>query len=214
MVRKEKFLFHLEEDRSLAIMKINSFQLQFDKLDSLLCSSFKSIKENKIENLVIDIRDNGGGNANFVRTLVDYLTDKPYVLCAFSQIKSSEATMKCYTTHPIFVNAIEQARKAENDSNVFKKVSEAFEKPYGTITSFNKEEIIPSEKANRFSGQLYVLAGRHTFSAATGFCVAIKDNKIGSIVGEETSDNPTDYGCIMLFSLPNTKINIQNSTQL
>jgi hypothetical protein len=38
-------------------------------------------------------------------------------------------------------------------------------------------------------------------------------DNIGYIVGEETSDDPTGYACIMLFELPNTKINIQNSTQ-
>jgi C-terminal processing protease CtpA/Prc len=53
----------------------------------------------------------------------------------------------------------------------------------------------------------------NTYSAGTIFSAIIKDNNIGYIVGEETSDNPTIYACIMLFELPNTKINIQNSTE-
>lgn len=210
----EPFIFNIDKDKSIAVMKINTFQFDFDVFDAHLKKSFKSIKENKIENLIIDMRDNGGGNANLVKTLVDYLSSKPYVEVAFSQVKSSKAAKKCYTTHPIFINAIEQARKAEGESSSFAKlIDDFFKSKDGTVTSFSKEEIIPSKNKYRFSGQLYVLSSHQTFSAATGFCVTVKDNKLGYIVGEETLDNPTDYGCIMLFPLPNTKINIQNSIQ-
>lgn len=210
---KAKFKFHIDQDRSLAVITLNTFEFDFEEYDSLLSSSFKNIKDNELKNLIIDIRENGGGNGNLINPLVDYLTDKPYITTSSSQIKTSEATIKCYTTHPVFINAIEQARKAEKDSEKFLQFVDAFlENPAGTITNFPKEEAVPTINENRFTVNLYVLTSRHTFSAATGFCVTIKDNKIGSIVGEETSDNPTDFGCIMLFELPNTKINIQNST--
>ena len=39
-------------------------------------------------------------------------------------------------------------------------------------------------------------------------------NGLRKLVGNKTSDNPTDYGCIMLFQIPNTKINIQNITKM
>ena len=210
----EKFKLDIDQNRDLAVITLNTFEFDFEEYDSLLRSSFKSIKDNEIKNLIIDIRQNGGGNGNLINPLVDYLTDKPYITTAFSQIKTSEATLKCYTTHPVFINAIEQARKSEKNSEKFLQLVDAFlDTTPGTITNFPKEEALPTINENRFTSNLYVLTSRHTFSAATGFCVTIKDNKIGYIVGEETSDNPTDYGCIMLFELPNTKINIQNSTQ-
>jgi len=209
----ENFNFRIDHNRSTAVMTINTFEWDFEEYDSLLYSSFKRVKDNNIANLIIDIRENGGGNGNLIGTLVDYLTDKPYITTSSSQVKTSEAAIKCYTTHPVFVNAIEQARKAEKDSEGFLKLVDCFlEKPAGTITSFPMEEVIPAYNENRFRGNLYVLTSHNTFSAATEFCVIIKDNKIGYIVGEETLDNPTDYGCIMLFELPNTRINIQNST--
>jgi len=197
----------------LAILTLNTFEFDFDEYYSVLTSSFKTIKDNKLQNLIIDVRQNGGGNGNLISPLVDFLTDKPYITKSFSQIKASKAAVKCYTTHPIFINAIEQARKAEKESKEFLRLVDAIlEKPPGTITNLPEEKVIPTVNENRFSGNLYVLASRNTFSAATGFCATIKDNKIGYIVGEETSDNPTDYGCIMLFELPNTRIKIQNST--
>ena len=208
------FEYHIEKDRSTAVMEINTFEFQFEEYDSLLRSSFKDIKQSGVNNLIIDVRANHGGNANLIGTLVDYLTDKPYITDAKSEVKTSEATKKCYTTHPIFVNAIEQARKAEGNSSDFMELVNCFlEQPAGTITTFPEEITIPKENEYRFNGRLFVLTSKETFSGGTGFSVIIKDNNIGYIVGNETSDNPTDYGCIMLFELPNTKINIQNSTQ-
>ncbi len=204
----------LEPTRKTALLKLNTFNLNFDKYDSLLLNAFKEIQKNEIENLIIDVRANKGGNGNLISTLVNYLTDKPYIETSESQVKSSEATKLCYTTHPIFVNAIEQARKAEGETPYFLKLVDCFlEAEPGTITTFPKEIRTPDENQFRFKGQLYVLTSKHTFSAGTQFSVMIKDNDIGYIVGEETSDDPTEYGCIMLFELPNTKINIQNSTQ-
>lgn len=208
------FEYHFDLERGTAVMTINTFEFQFERYDSLLKSSFKDIKQSEVNNLIIDVRANHGGNGNLIGTLVDYLTDQPYISTAGSEVKTSEATKICYTTHPVFVNAIEQARKAEDNSSDFIELANCFlEKPAGTITTFPKRITTPGENEYRFDGTLYVLTSANTFSGGTGFSVIIKDNDIGYIVGNETSDNPTDYGCIMLFELPNTKINIQNSTQ-
>ena len=212
--RYEKdFDYSIEQERDLAVMEINTFEFQFERYDSLLKSSFKDIKQCGVNNLIIDVRSNHGGNGNLIGTLVDYLTDQPYISDGGSEVKTSEATLECYTTHPVFVNAIEQARKAEGGSSDFIEFVNCFlEKPAGTITTFPEKITTPKQNEYRFDGTLYVLTSANTFSGGTGFSVIIKDNDIGYIVGSETSDNPTDYGCIMLFELPNTKINIQNST--
>ncbi len=211
---KKDFDFHIEKDRNLAVMEINTFEFQFDEYDSLLRSAFKDIKQTGVNNLIIDVRANHGGNGNIVGTLVDYLTEKPYKSSGQSEVKTSEATKECYTTHPVFINAIEQARKAEGNSSHFMELINCFlEKPAGTITTFPGKETIPKENEFRFNGNLYLLTSNETFSSGTLLSGLIKDNNLGTIVGQETSDNPTMYACIMLFELPNTKITIQNSTE-
>jgi hypothetical protein len=211
---KKDFEFTLEPTRKTALLELNTFHLDFDRYDSLLVHVFTEIQKNEIENLIIDVRANKGGNGNLVSTLVDYLTDQTYITTAGSEVKTSEATKLCYTTHPVLVNAIEQARKAEGDKQEFLKLVDCFlEEEPGTITKFPEEINIPEENELRFNGQLYVLTSKDTYSAGTLFSAIIKDNNIGEIVGEETSDNPTMYACIMLFELPNTKITIQNSAQ-
>lgn len=211
---KKDFEFKLEPTRKTALLELNTFHIDFDRYDSLLVHVFTEIQKNEIENLIIDVRANKGGNGNLVSTLVNYLTYKPYNTSAGSQVKTSEATKLCYTTHPVLVNAIEQARKAEGDKPEFLKLVDCFmEAEPGTVTTFPKEINTPEENQLRFKGQLFLLTSKDTYSAGTLFSAIIKDNNIGDIVGEETSDNPTMYACIMIFELPNTKINIQNSAQ-
>lgn len=206
--------FDLEPTRKTALLTLNTFHLDFDRYDSLLNQVFTEIQNNEIENLIIDVRANKGGNGNLVSTLLNYLTDKTYITTAGTQVKTSEATKRCYTTHPVLVNAIEQARKAEGDKPEFLKLVDCFlEGEPGTITTFPKEINTPDDNPLRFKGRLYVLTSKETYSAGTLFSAIIKDNNLGTIVGEETSDNPTMYACIMLFELANTKINIQNSAQ-
>lgn len=213
-VQKRDFSFILERDRNTARLELNTFHLDFDRYDSLLKHVFSEIKRNEIENLIIDVRSNKGGNGNLVSLLINYLTDQPYVASAGSQVKTSVATKHCYTTHPVLVDAIEQARKAEGDKPEFLKLVDCFlEYEPGTITDFPKEINTPEENEDRFNGQLYVLTSKDTYSAGTLFAAQIKDNNIGVIIGEETADNPTMYACIMLFELPNSKITIQNSAQ-
>ncbi len=171
------FECRIEQDRRLALMTINTFEFQFERYDSLLKSAFRDIKQNGINNLIIDVRVNHGGNGNLIGTLVDYLTDKPYITDAKSEVKTSEATKECYTTHPIFVNAIEQARKAEGNKSEFMELVNCFlEKPAGTITTFPEKITRPKENEYRFTGTLYVLTSDETFSGGTGFSVIIKDN--------------------------------------
>jgi C-terminal processing protease CtpA/Prc len=211
--RTNSFSFNKSDD--IAIFSLNTFDLNFHEYDSIMTGGFKEIESQGINNLIIDIRKNSGGNSNFIVPLMDYLTDKPYYQVSKSEVKTSEAAMKCFTTNPIFINAIKQARKAEKESKKIDTLVDCYlNKPNGTLTSIEQTEEIPTkDKGNRFSGQLFVLTSQSTFSAATGFASLIKDYSLGSIIGEETSDNPTDYGSIILFDLPNSKVTIQNSTE-
>jgi len=45
-----------------------------------LKKSFKELKANNIDHLIIDLRHNGGGNFLFGQMLIAYLTDKPYTV--------------------------------------------------------------------------------------------------------------------------------------
>lgn len=57
-----------------------------------------------------------------------------------------------------------------------------------------------------YSGKIYVLTAHETFSSAMMFSVVLQDNKLARVIGEPSREKPTDYGDVVRFSLPNSKL--------
>lgn len=53
---------------------------------------------------------------------------------------------------------------------------------------------------------LVVLCDRYTFSSATMMCVYVRDGKLGTLIGEPSSNMPNAYGDILYFVLPNSHL--------
>lgn len=64
-----------------------------------------------------------------------------------------------------------------------------------------------------FDGDLYLLTSVYTFSSAMDFAMLVKDNKLGLIIGQAPGNNPSSYGDISFFTLPNSNIFMQISTK-
>lgn len=56
--------------------------------------------------------------------------------------------------------------------------------------------------------ELVVLSDKYTFSSATLLCTWIRDGKLGKIIGEPSSNQPSAYGDILVFTLKNSKLEI------
>lgn len=70
-----------ETDENLAVITIRSFYYyreNFDTFKSFIDSCFNEIKNEQIENLIIDLRDNGGGDPYCGSYLLQHIADKPY----------------------------------------------------------------------------------------------------------------------------------------
>ena len=82
---------------------------------------------------------------------------------------------------------------------------------------YERQSINRSEKYRKkgygFSGNIYVIISVYTYSSAMDFAMLIKDNNIGTIIGEASSNNPNSYGMITRFVLPNSKLYAQISTK-
>lgn len=77
----ENLDFTLNTSENLAIVKIRSFVYYGDQLPiftSFIDSCFNQIALNNIENVVIDLRDNGGGDPYCAVHLLQYISDKPF----------------------------------------------------------------------------------------------------------------------------------------
>ncbi len=79
---EEDFLY-LDHREGYAYMRLRTFSYQalrdrgFDYED-FLEASFRDLKEKKVNNLILDLRGNGGGKDEYGALLVSYLSDKPF----------------------------------------------------------------------------------------------------------------------------------------
>lgn len=64
-----------------------------------------------------------------------------------------------------------------------------------------------------FGGNVYVLTSSGTFSSAMMFAEYIKDNHLGTIIGEAPGNIPSGYGDITIFQLPESGLYMHVSTK-
>jgi hypothetical protein len=96
----EQYLSLAYPQDGLAIMTLKTFANEYlestkENFTDFLATSFKALNEKKISKLVIDLRENGGGEDTNGLLLYRYLSDKP-----FRYYASLNSTKKQETGHP------------------------------------------------------------------------------------------------------------------
>ena len=165
----------LNKEKQTAILTIKWFQndvLQSSgkQFKSFIDSAFTEINKVSVKNLIIDIRNNGGGESENASYLYSYLTDKP-----FRFLYCMETNQKTY-----------EDDKKRDIKYAFRKDT----RKYRTVDSSTKSSQffglnIQQPHSNNFGGNVYVLIDGLTISAAPQFASLIKLNKRGKIIGEE-----------------------------
>lgn len=64
-----------------------------------------------------------------------------------------------------------------------------------------------------FDGDVYVLTDASSFSSAMMFAEYIKDNRLGTLIGEAPGNTPSGYGDISIFQLPHSGLLLHVSTK-
>jgi hypothetical protein len=168
-----------------ANLKIRSFDNQLfkhsnqEKFDKTIKSIFKNIKSSGVSNLIIDIRNNEGGDPVNSALVLQYLLFEQF------QISNELRTVK----NP-------------GAEEFFKRTKMRWLPFYG-LGKFKPE------KNNHFDGNLYVLINGGTCSAASEFAGTIQKHERGQFIGSETGGNPIFLsGSIFsnLHLLPNTQL--------
>lgn len=159
-------------------------------------SVFARIHNDSIDNLIIDIRNNPGGNSELADYLISCIYSKPYKANSKILIKRSEqyyTYMRGYFSwwFKPFLTFIKQI----NDYKLT-----PIGKVYEDIKGFKSPQYIK----HRFNGKTYLLINENTFSTALGFATVIKDYEIGHIIGEQTTSEVNEFGDIYPFDLPNS----------
>lgn len=159
--------------------------------------AFESFIAAGARDLIIDLRNNPGGDNSFSDLMVAWFADKPFRFSSRFQIKVSDATVAS--------NQKRLLTPGNDPTGISAVMAKAFEGVApGTVIDFPVPVAQP--RAKRFGGRVYALINRHSYSNTVAIAATIQDDRFGVILGEETSDLATTFGAMERFTLPRTGV--------
>jgi len=176
-VRKQQRRFlmrNLQADTlgTYALMELNTFSNGY-RLHRFFKKTFRYLEKNDVKNLVIDLRDNGGGNVSNSTLLTKYMIDHPFRIGDSLYAKSRSGDYGRYIKgqfwNRVFMFFVTR-KKADGNYH---------------FRYFERKKFHPKTK-NHFDGDVYLLIGGNSFSATTLFTYALMDQENVYTLGEET----------------------------
>lgn len=168
-----------------------------ERFAAFLQTTFAQIQRDNVHSLIIDVRKNPGGVGGLNEIFCSYFTEKPYRIFGKGETKISDRIRQM------------QGR----DRFVLQFGERAWGMPNGALLSEEVRYFPVVPNPLRFSGPVYVLIGPGTFSNGMAFASAVKDCKLGTLIGEETGGLGSAYGDYVTLTLPNSGLSLNISTK-
>tara|TARA_B110000967_G_C18856615_1_gene547611 strand:- start:57 stop:1574 length:1518 start_codon:yes stop_codon:yes gene_type:complete len=199
-------------DQSTGILTINNFGMGDEKDDrhlkyvSFLDSTFTSIKNNGIKNLIIDVRYNGGGTDPNDLVTYSYLTDRNFSENSQAWINFKKIPYLRYieSKTPSFLRPLGVGKYNKwFQKEFYIEKDGAF---YQGTTSEDHKIRVPNE--NAFEGKIYLLVSPRIASAGSLFASMVAGNKNTIVIGEETMGGYYGHNghTPMTYILPKSKL--------
>ncbi len=186
-IKTDKYKFEII-DKKTAILTINTFNIgknikakEHKIYKKYLENSFLKLKKDSIKNLIVDIRNNGGGTDPNDILLFSYLTNKP-----FRENKSAFINFhKIPFINYLITNDIKLKEKEckEFESEIKNEFPNLINDKYFQNIKFNKTI---SPKKNAFNGNIYLLISERVASAGSLFASLVESNTNATTIGIET----------------------------
>lgn len=180
------FSYHLI-NKETGYLKVATFDVSPDWFEDFVDATFEKISQQKVKNLIIDIRENGGGNTDTSTYLASYLAKKPFRM-------------------------ISSMRERLNTDNrgIFNYKGNVGD----VLTQEWDDWIAPVDETLSFKGNAYVLISPLSYSSAIVFATAVQDNEMAMLVGRETGGYANQTAQGNLFNLPNSELRVYVATRL
>lgn len=155
-----------------AILTINTFEISTGRFNDTIKTVFRTLQQTRTKHLIIDLRNNGGGNNQNVTELFAYIADKP-----FRHLKKTEMLTHRFTHLNHVENAID-----------FRKLRGILTTEGTYSMNYLYAGTVPKKPASEFPfrGKVVVLTSGGTISAASEFVALAHAHKRALVVGEET----------------------------
>ncbi len=160
----------------------------------------KSLSEIKTDNIILDLRDNGGGIAyEFYDYLYTPLFNNDYTFTNKYYISKTPLNTKNIYKYNLFYDIYRAINFPLNyyDKNEF----DVFDSRYKVVEEINTFNC----KGGQNNAKVYVIIGRNTASAADGFASVIKQGTSAVLVGENTAGEGMGSSYVSV-ALPKSKL--------
>ncbi|AKS41871.1 S41 family peptidase [Wenzhouxiangella marina] len=165
---------------------------------SFIDEAFADFIEQGAERLVIDLRNNPGGDASFSDHLLAWIADEPFRFYSRFEVRNSPAARAA--------NARRLEGEHPNETSL--AYAEAYEKhDDGAVFEFERP-FTPPRDGEGFDGEVFVLVNRHSYSNAVTTAMIIQDYGFGTILGEPTADLATTLGAMEHFTLRHSGLRV------
>jgi len=206
-------------DRRAALLSLVDFNTYKGYEDSI-AQVFRTIREERIDTLFIDVRDNGGGQHYITEELNHYLLDTPWVLVSKAKIRFSDAFYEVFPgsvrwlarimpKKPALKLAAATMTRNTKIARVVKSRDPASDKPVHELYTRPKRH---HSKEYLYKGKVFLLADRNSYSMSGMFAAILKDYGRAVIVGEETGGLAKPHGSNVALTLPHSKFTLTVST--
>lgn len=167
-------------DESNALITLNTFNwgAKYKDVIAFLHNAFAQIQTKNIQHVIIDIRENGGGDDGiWIDGILPYIADKTWRTGSKNKFR------------------VLKGRASED-----RKVGDIIE----SENSFR--EVDTSVK--KFTGEVSVLISAFTYSSSILFANVIQDHQFGQLVGEATGGKSGQTGGTKALTLTNSKLKV------
>lgn len=166
-----------------------------------------SLNSSRINHLIIDLRNNPGGNLTLGAQLIYFLTASSGVKGLTEYVYTSDLSEHYFT------DIYEELNK-QDPNGLAKKQLVVTEYPDSlfsdVLDSASAYYISPNRPV--YKGKVFVLSNYRTGSAAALLTTLLQDNEIGTVIGTSVGNNPTGATGYTPLKLPKTKADISIAT--
>ena len=161
-----------------------------------ISTCFKQLKETKTENLIIDLRDNGGGYSEYGAILYSFISDTSFEYCKNQIVTTNKLIKGIEYDIPETFKGFPIGIVLENGQ---------YKWPKHSVLGWR------SSAKNHFTGTLYFLINGGCASTTSEFASLAHSNGIGVFIGEEVGGCSVGNsgGVLGWFELPNTKLKVR-----
>ncbi|WP_298915309.1 S41 family peptidase [uncultured Algimonas sp.] len=156
-------------------------------------TAFETFLDAGATTLILDLRDNPGGDNSFSDPMLAWIADEPFRFYSEFRVRSSAQAEASNAAR------LEASGATEGPSVEFARLYA--ETPHGETFDFDLPMAQPRD-GQRFSGPVYALINRNSYSNAVNVASILKDYGWATLAGEATTDFATTYGSMETFTLP------------